>query len=150
MFGQPNLRFRVCAGDTGRCKCCSRMIECASSEREAFDDNALRVVERGAFCGCAARHSGYVVGSGAVSAHRLDRARFGWGGGEDRFNRPGFEEHLRGWEGWLAVKQVRRRARRPRQDDRLLGLVIGRRVSRPVELLHGVGGLVVGQWQDVR
>jgi len=111
----------------------------ASSERKAFDDTVLRVAEL------------WVCGrSGPAPYQRTTSTGAGSGGegGEDRFNR-GFEEHLRGWEGWLAVKQVRRRARRLRRDDRLLGLVIGRQVSRRVELLHGGGGLVVGQWQNV-
>jgi len=96
------------------------------------------------------RHSGCAIG--AVRRRISAPPRPGplrWEGGDDRFDRPGFDEHLRGWEGWLAVQQVRRRARRPRRDGRLLELVIGRRVSLPVELFHGGGGLVVGQWQDV-
>jgi len=60
LFGQPNLRCPARARTPGAVQSRSRPVEHASTGRKAFGDTVLRVVERGAFCGCAARRLGVV------------------------------------------------------------------------------------------
>ena len=78
-------------GHRGRCKCCSRPVEHGFLRAKSVWRHRLGVVERGAFCGCAARRLGvagavrrrdqcttWTVGSGGANSGRIEGGHAEW------------------------------------------------------------------------